>query len=140
MDEKYWLNAYMFIQSGKCQKRKKNTLQTRLTHMRSFYFFFIISSFSYVFLNGVLQEEVYMWQPKGFEDPINPHYICKLHKAIYGLKQALRVWFECLRNTLVKWDFYNTKGDTSLFIHTDSTILIIIIYEDDILVTGSTEA
>lgn len=79
-----------------------------------------------------------MWQPKGFENPKYPHHVCKLQKAIYGLKQAPRAWFECLRNTLITWGFLNTKGDSSLFIHrTKSTITLLLIYVDDILVTGS---
>lgn len=93
------------------------------------------------FLNGVLQEDVYMWQPRGFEDQKHPTYVCKLRKALYGLRQAPRAWFESLRNTLLMWGFYNTKGDTSLFVRfTSCSILIIIIYVDDILVTGSYEA
>lgn len=91
-----------------------------------------------IFLRGF--EDVYMWQPRGFEDPKFPNHVCKLRKAIYDLKQAPKAWFESLQSTLLKWGFYNTKGDTSLFIHlTKNTILIIIIYVDDILVTGGCE-
>ena len=56
------------------------------------------------FLNGDLTEEVYMRQPEGFVDPQRPDFVCKLHKVLYGLKQALRAWFDKLKNSLIQWD------------------------------------
>ena len=58
--------------------------------------------FKSVFLNGYLNEEVFVVQPKGFEDPLNPDHVYKLKKALYGLKQALRAWYERLTEYLLK--------------------------------------
>lgn len=90
------------------------------------------------FLNGDLEEEVYMEQPKGFEDISKQQMVCKLNKAIYGLKQAPRVWFEKLKSTLLKLGFSPTKSDCSLFIKRSSiSIMYILVYVDDFIVTGS---
>jgi histone deacetylase 1/2 len=92
------------------------------------------------FLHGVLEEEVYMKQPLGFENSQNPHYIyiCKLHKALYGLKQAPRAWYSRLSTKLQALGFFPSKVDTSLFLYNQSGIMIfVLIYVDDIIVTSS---
>ena len=66
------------------------------------------------FLHGVLEEEVYMKQPPGFEK--DPRMVCKLDKAIYGLKQAPRAWYSRLSSKLLDLGFVTSKSDTSLFI------------------------
>ncbi|KAK9144280.1 hypothetical protein Sjap_004183 [Stephania japonica] len=90
------------------------------------------------FLNGTLSEEVFTNQPLGFVDSQFPSHVCKLHKALYGLRQAPRAWFDKLKSTLVSWGFRNSKADNSLFVfRSESTVLYILVYVDDIIVTGS---
>ncbi|RVW17177.1 Retrovirus-related Pol polyprotein from transposon RE1 [Vitis vinifera] len=79
------------------------------------------------FLNGDLEEEVFMTQPQGFVNPTYPTYVCKLHKALYGLKQAPRAWFQKLRIALLDYGFQSSRADTSFFIfHTATDILILL--------------
>jgi hypothetical protein len=89
------------------------------------------------FLHGDLQEAVYMTQPPGFIHPLKPHHVCHLRKALYGLKQAPRAWYSRLSSTLNEMGFRRSHADTSLFIHNmGSEFIYILIYVDDILVTG----
>jgi hypothetical protein len=90
------------------------------------------------FLHGVLEEEVYMKQPPGYENPKAPHLVCKLDKSLYGLKQAPRAWFSRLSSKLQELGFLASKADTSLFIYNKSGITIfVLVYVDDIIVTSS---
>lgn len=92
-----------------------------------------------VFLQGTLTDEVYMDQPPGFIDADKPDYVCKLKKAIYGLKQASRAWYNELPSFLLSLGFVNSLADTSLFILCRETQTIyLLIYVDDILITGNT--
>ena len=90
------------------------------------------------FLNGILQEEVFMSQPQGFVDEKHLEYVCRLHKALYGHKQAPRAWFERLHKALLQFGFVSSKADQSLFFRITSThTTYILVHVDDILVTGS---
>jgi hypothetical protein len=90
------------------------------------------------FLNGFLLEEVYVTQPKGFQDPRYPDHVYKLKKALYGLKQAPRAWYERLTKYLLAHGFIQGQADRTLFIRgKDSHKLIAQIYADDIIF-GST--
>ncbi|AAD21687.1 Strong similarity to gi/3600044 T12H20.12 protease homolog from Arabidopsis thaliana BAC gb/AF080119 and is a member of the reverse transcriptase family PF/00078 [Arabidopsis thaliana] len=96
---------------------------------------------SNAFLHGELQEPVFMYQPSGFIDPQKPTHVCRLTKAIYGLKQAPRAWFDTFSNFLLDYGFVCSKSDPSLFVcHQDGKILYLLLYVDDILLTGSDQS
>lgn len=73
------------------------------------------------FLNGILEEEVFVNQPKGFEDATNSKYAYKLNKALYGLKQAPRAWYERLTNFLVNKGYISGSVDKTFFVLSHET-------------------
>ena len=91
------------------------------------------------YLNGLLDEEIYMEQPKGFETPGKEDKVCRLRKAIYGLKQAGRQWHEHLQDSLCSFGFEKLiSGDVSIFFKHDEEgqITIILVYVDDMAIFG----
>lgn len=90
------------------------------------------------FLHGVLQKDVYMRHPPGYEDKAFPHHVCKLNKALYGLKQAPRAWYSTLSDKLQQLGFTPSKADTSLFFYNKGKVkMFVLIYVDDIIVASS---
>jgi hypothetical protein len=67
------------------------------------------------FLNGPIKEEVYVEQPPDFKDEYYSNHVYKLHNALYRLKQAPRVWYECLRDFLIQNSFKIGKIDSTFF-------------------------
>jgi hypothetical protein len=93
-----------------------------------------------VFLHSVLEEEVYMKQPPGYEDKQYPDYVYHLKKAIYGLKQAPYAWYSRLSSKLQMLGFVPSKGDTSLFFLSNKQVtMYVLVYVDDIIVASSTQ-
>ncbi|CAH9071025.1 unnamed protein product [Cuscuta europaea] len=93
------------------------------------------------FLNGLLEEEVYVEQPPGFEINREKDQVYKLHKALYGLKQAPRAWYDTLSEYLVKNGFTKGKVDKTLFKTEEGPhILLVQIYVDDIIFGSSNQA
>ena len=86
------------------------------------------------FLNGYINEEVFVSQPPGFEDHQHPGHVFKLKKALYGLKQALGQWYERLSDFLTSQAYDRGTSDKTLFIKKkwDDTILVQV-YVDDII-------
>ncbi|GJV42238.1 putative ribonuclease H-like domain-containing protein [Tanacetum coccineum] len=90
------------------------------------------------FLYGTIEEEVYVTQPPGFKDPDHPDKVYKVVKALYGLHQAPRAWYETLANYLLSNGFNRGKIDQTLFIKKQKgDILLVQVYVDDIIF-GST--
>ena len=77
------------------------------------------------FLNRILSEEVYVEQPKGFEDQIFPNHLYRLKKTLYGLKQAPRAWYERLTTYLLEKKFEIGRVDGTLFIHRSKDELLV---------------
>jgi hypothetical protein len=93
------------------------------------------------FLNGVLEEEVYVRQPSGFESEKYPRRVYKLRKALHGLKQALRAWYGRFRGFLFERGFEMGKIDQTLFLlRQGRDILIVQVYVDDIVFGGSSNS
>ena len=79
-----------------------------------------------------------MAQPQGFTSDDKPMHICRLRKAIYGLKQAPRAWYNALTGYLSSIGFVKTKSDASLLVrHGAGDTLFVLVYVDDIIITGS---
>jgi hypothetical protein len=93
------------------------------------------------FLNGVLEEEVYVRQPPGFESEKYPHQVYKSRKALYGLKQAPRAWYSRLRGFLFERGLEMGKVDQTLFlVRQGRDIMIVQVYVDDIVFGGSSNS
>lgn len=94
--------------------------------------------FKTAFLNGHLEESIYMEQPPGFEDPAHPDYVCELQRSIYGLKQSPRQWNKELHAALIKLGLQHSKYDPTLYfkLHANQLIGAISTHVDDLSVVG----
>ena len=77
------------------------------------------------FLNGYLNEEVFVEQPKGFQDPHFPNHVLRLKKTLYGLKQAPRAWYDQLTHYLLDRGFKRGYADWTLFVKNDENYLLV---------------
>lgn len=107
------------------------------------------------FLHGDLSDEIYMKFPLGYlgigsritatsatrSSSLSHNLVCKLKKSLYGLRQAPRLWFHKLSVTLKSLAYVQSKADYSLFTkHDSSTITMILVYVDDLLIAGNTQS
>ena len=90
------------------------------------------------FLNGNLDEDIYMEQPEGFAKKGNEHLVCKLKKSIYGLKQASRQWYIKFNNIITSFGFKENIVDQCIYLKVSgSKFIFLILYVDDILLASS---
>ncbi|GAA0139391.1 transmembrane signal receptor [Lithospermum erythrorhizon] len=93
------------------------------------------------FLQGELEEEVFVDQPQGYEVAAKEHQVYKLHKALYGLKQAPRAWYSKIESHFGREGFQKCSSEQTLFTKKNAVgkIIIVSIYVDDLIYTGDDE-
>jgi hypothetical protein len=90
------------------------------------------------FLNGIIQEEVYIEQPLGFEVHGRESHVCTLNKALYGLKQVPIAWYSRIDSYLQQLGFEKSEVDPNLYyILVGENPLILFLYVDDIFIIGA---
>ena len=94
----------------------------------------------FAFLNGTLNEEIYSEQPKGFKEDITTNKVYLLEKDLYGLKQAIRAWYNKLDEYLLSLGFERSINESTLYLkRVVEHILIVSVYVDDLLIIGNQE-
>eukprot|EP00253_Pinus_taeda_P012128 PITA_12128 len=89
------------------------------------------------FLNGVIEEEVYIEQPEGFKIFSSESHVCRLKRVLYGLKQAPRAWYTQINSYFTGLVFTKSEADPNLYqIVVEGKLLIIVLYVDDLIFTG----
>ncbi|GKC95371.1 retrotransposon protein, putative, ty1-copia subclass [Tanacetum coccineum] len=90
------------------------------------------------FLNGYLDEDIYMVQPEGFVDPNHPRKVCKLQRSIYGLKQASRSWNKRFDEEIKRFGFAQNLDEPCVYQKASgSNVTFLILYVDDIIIMGN---
>ena len=91
------------------------------------------------FLNGKLDEEVYMRQPEGFVATGQEHLVCKLKRSIYGLKQSPRCWNTVLDDQLKNMGFVQSASDPCVYKDSGGEMFLVGVYVDDIILAGKSD-
>jgi hypothetical protein len=90
------------------------------------------------FLNGEIEEEIYIEQPDGFVIHEKESHVCRLKKALYGLKQAPRAWYARIDGHLMSLGFNKSVVDPNMYYKTvNGEALILVLYVDDLFLTGT---
>ena len=117
---------------------KKDSLRIIMTRVAHFDLELHQMDVKTAFLNGNLDEDIYMEQPEGFTKKGNEHLVCKLKKSIYGLKQASRQWYIKFNNTITSFGFKENIVDQCIYLKVSGgKFIFLILYVDDILLASS---
>ena len=88
------------------------------------------------FLNGVVEEEVYVEKPLIFETHDRESHVCRLNKALYGLKQTPRTWYDIIYSFLSSLGFTKSKADSNLYYNVGNDgIMILLLYVNNLFLT-----
>lgn len=88
------------------------------------------------FLNGIIEEDIYVTPPQGFESPHHPRYACKLKKALYGLKQAPWAWYSIVDHYLLSQGFPKSSANANLYFYeSQGKLTLLLLYIDDVYLT-----
>ena len=92
------------------------------------------------FLHGDLEEDIYMEQPQMLDNNIDPNYVCKLNKPLYGLKQSPRQWYAKFHRFLLSIKFQQLQSEPNIYIRkTKTEFLLLGVYVDDLPIAGTSE-
>ena len=84
------------------------------------------------FLYGELDQKIYIKQPEGYVTPGYEHFVCLLHKGLYGLKQSSRLWYQKLQSSLIQLDFKQSEADPCVYTReTEGAFIILAVWVDD---------
>ncbi|KAI5348230.1 hypothetical protein L3X38_001117 [Prunus dulcis] len=132
-----WVYKVKLNLDGTVQKNKARLVAKALVAQKEWNLFQL--DVKSAFLNGILKEEVYVEQPQGYVQESKETKVYRLNKALYGLKQAPRAWYDEIDAYFNTAGFKKSLSEATLYIKTSDTsgIIIVSLYVDDIIYTGS---
>jgi hypothetical protein len=120
---------------------KLNTIRLLITLATKYHWKLHQLDIKYSFLNGELNKYFYLTQPEGFVKSGQEHLVCKLKKALYGLKHAPRPWYAKIDYFFLQQGFMRSKSDPNLYTKFDEKghVVLISLYVDDLIITVNSE-
>lgn len=91
------------------------------------------------FLNGKMDEEIYVEQPDGYVVPRKENLVCKLKKSLLGLKQSPPCWYSAFREYVESTEFKQSDADPCVYVRTVGSMTIVAVYVDDLILITATE-